>query len=315
LGVDTSGNIYVADYEAADVPIFASGATGNVAPEAVIGGSMTGFEDPEGVVVAGPPGSSSATLSTSASASSISLGDSTSDTAKLAGGTSPTGSMVFKLFGPNDSTCSAAPAYTSPAQAVDGDGAYPSPSFVPTAIGTYYWQALYSGDSKNAAITTACDVPAETVTVTSTSCASGPWPKPVRGVPTVTRDEPRGYYIGVNGANGQWTLEVTHTTHDPRQIVNFDGDIVTNGTFTGVAPIGKFYSKDHYTVSRNQHVITFSLYTGGEVKGLNFTPSCGTTITLHLNIHGFPNAPTDEIYLGVPATHPKTNPMTFTRKS
>jgi hypothetical protein len=294
---------------------FAAGATGNVAPIATITGPATTITIPEGVAVAGPPGTNSATLSTSASASSISLGDSTSDNAKLAGGTSPTGSMVFKLFGPNDSTCSAAPAYTSPAQAVDGDGAYPSPSFVPTAIGTYYWQALYSGDSKNAAITTACDVPAETVTVTSTSCASGPWPKPVRGVPTVTRDEPRGYYIGVNGANGQWTLEVTHTTHDPRQIVNFDGDIVTNGTFTGVAPIGKFYSKDHYTVSRNQHVITFSLYTGGEVKGLNFTPSCGTTITLHLNIHGFPNAPTDEIYLGVPATHPKTNPMTFTRKS
>ena len=99
------------------------------------------------------------------SAPQIGLSDPTFDTATVAGGTSPTGSLVFKLFGPGDSTCNAAPAYISPAQNVSGDGQYPSPSFVPTQQGTYSWQVLYSGDSNNAAVTTACGDPAETVTV------------------------------------------------------------------------------------------------------------------------------------------------------
>jgi hypothetical protein len=111
-------------------------------------------------------------VTTSVSAPSISLGQSTSDTATFTGGTvAPTGSLVFKLFGPNDPTCSAAPAYTSPGQTVSGDGNYTSPAFVPTATGTYSWQALYSGDANNPPVTTACDDPAETVTVGSATTA------------------------------------------------------------------------------------------------------------------------------------------------
>jgi hypothetical protein len=77
--------------------------------------------------------------------------------------------ILFKLFGPGDPTCSAAPAYTSPTQNVSGDGTYTSPSFTPTASGTYSWQALYSGDAQNSAVTTTCGDTAETVTV-----AAGP---------------------------------------------------------------------------------------------------------------------------------------------
>jgi hypothetical protein len=312
LGVDTSENIYVADFEAADVPIFAAGSTGNVAPEATIGGSLTGFVTPEGVVVAGPPQTSSATLTTQASASSISLGQSTFDTATLAGGTSPTGSMVFKLFGPNDATCSAAPAYTSPSQPVTGDGAYPSPSFAPTATGTYYWQALYSGDSNNAAITTPCGVPAETVTVTST-CDTGPWPSQVNGVPTVNPNEARGFYIGVDPDNGQWTLENTHMQSEPRDFYYFDATITTDGTFSGVTPI-MLENHDSITVSPDQHTLTYLSQDGGSIDGVSFTPTCGSMITFSLTIKEAP-ALTRQIYLGVPATHPSTNPVTFTRSS
>ena len=313
LAVDTSGNIYATDFSGDDVPIFASGATGNVSPEATIGGSLTGFTTPEGVAVAGPPGTSSATLTTEASASSISLGNSTSDTATLAGGTTPTGSMVFKLFGPDDTTCSAAPAYTSPPQTVDGDGPYPSPSFVPTATGTYYWQALYSGDSNNAPITTSCNDPAETVTVTGTSCYTGQWPAQVNGVPTVTPDGHRGFYIGVDTDNGQWTLENTHMQFDPRQFYYFDATITTDGTFTGVNPIS-LENHDSITVSTDQHTLTYVSRDGGAIDGVSFTPTCGSTVTLQLSIKGTP-ALTRQIYLGVPATNPSTNPVTFTRSS
>ena len=48
---------------------------------------------------------------------------------------------------------------------MSGDGSYQSPAFTPTQEGTYSWVALYSGDTNNAAVQTACNDPAETVTV------------------------------------------------------------------------------------------------------------------------------------------------------
>jgi sugar lactone lactonase YvrE len=171
LAVDASGNIYVTDSASTVGPAlleYASGATGNVAPIATIDGSLTTFVEPEGAFVTGPPVTSSASLTSAASASSISLGASAHDTATLSGGTTPTGSIIFKLFGPSDPTCSAAPAYTSPLSTVTGDGPYVSPSFTPIADGTYSWVDLYSGDAKNTPVSTACGDPAESLTVTTT---------------------------------------------------------------------------------------------------------------------------------------------------
>jgi len=165
LAVDASRNLYVTDTLATPGPAvleFASGATGNVAPIAAITGSLTTLNEPEGVAVSQPPPPS---LTTTASAAFVALGSSTSDTATLSGGNSPTGSLVFKLFGPSDPTCSSAPAFTSPPSSVAGNGTYPSPSFTPVAAGTYSWVALYSGDANNGPVSTTCGDPVETVTV------------------------------------------------------------------------------------------------------------------------------------------------------
>jgi len=87
----------------------------------------------------------------------ITLGGAVSDTATLAGGRQATGSITFRLYGPEDPTCSAAPAYTSAAVPVSGDGDYGSPAFTPTAAGTYRWTATYSGDDENEAVPGSCD--------------------------------------------------------------------------------------------------------------------------------------------------------------
>ncbi len=166
--VDTAGDIFVSNFDTQGVVEFASGATGDVAPIANLTGANTTFSEPEGVAVAGPPVTVSATVTTSVSSSQIGVGDPVYDTATVAGGTdSPTGQIVFKLFGPSDPTCSAAPAYTSGPVTVTGDGSYQSPSFDPSAPGTYSWVAVYSGDQNNSPITTACGDPSETVTVAS----------------------------------------------------------------------------------------------------------------------------------------------------
>jgi hypothetical protein len=169
LAVDSTGAIYTTDASAsggAAMLEWNAGATGNVAPNAVLQGANTTFSEPEGVFVAGPSTSSSATLSTAVSAKSITLGGTTSDTATLSGGsTAPAGSLVFKLFGPNDPSCTSAPAFTSPAVTVSGDKSYPSPSFTPKVAGTYSWQDEYSGDAHNSALTSSCNDPNETVAV------------------------------------------------------------------------------------------------------------------------------------------------------
>jgi hypothetical protein len=172
LAVDSSGDIFVTDSESTLGPAvleYASGATGDVAPSSSIVGSSTGFIAPEGVFVGGPQGPpTGASVTTSAAATTVSLGKSTSDVATVVRGdnnTAPTGSLVFKLFGPSNATCTGAPAYVSPAATVDGAGKYSSPSFTPTQLGTYSWQALYSGDANNAAITTPCRDASETVNV------------------------------------------------------------------------------------------------------------------------------------------------------
>ncbi len=46
IAVDSAGNIYVADYYAAEVLVYAPGSTGDVAPSATISGSLTGLVAP-----------------------------------------------------------------------------------------------------------------------------------------------------------------------------------------------------------------------------------------------------------------------------
>jgi hypothetical protein len=168
LAVDAVGNTYVTDFSG-HVAMFNSSANGNVAPNATIAGSNTTLQEPEGVALATPP----APTLTTATSSTIALGSSSTDTATLSGGSSPTGSLIFKLYGPTDLTCSNAPAFTSPLVTVNGNGSYLSPAFTPLAAGTYDWVVAYSGDASNAPVTSPCGDPAETFTVSAIVFAPG----------------------------------------------------------------------------------------------------------------------------------------------
>jgi len=94
------------------------------------------------------------------------LGGAISDSATLSGGTNPTGTITFNLYGPNDATCTGAVIFTSTVT-VAGNGSYAStPVFTPTATGTYRWIANYSGDANNAATANGCNGVNENVVVT-----------------------------------------------------------------------------------------------------------------------------------------------------
>jgi hypothetical protein len=99
-----------------------------------------------------------------AASPSVSVGLPVRDTAFFSGGSSPTGTITFALFGPNNPTC-APPAASTPAVVnVIGNGRYPSPSVVVRQAGTYHWQVTYSGDANNHG-TSICGGSGETVVV------------------------------------------------------------------------------------------------------------------------------------------------------
>lgn len=86
------------------------------------------------------------------------------DTATLSGGASPTQTITFTLFGPNNATCAGAPVFTS-SRPVTANGNYTSAPFTPTAPGTYRWIASYSGDPNNAPVAGRCNDANENVDV------------------------------------------------------------------------------------------------------------------------------------------------------
>jgi hypothetical protein len=114
----------------------------------------------------------SPSIATNASAN-VALGAGTlSDVATVSGRSNPLAgaTITWTLFGPNDATCTGAPAFSPPAVAYPvGGGPVTSPAFTPTQAGTYRWVAAYSGDANNNAVTGACNDADETTTVTPAS--------------------------------------------------------------------------------------------------------------------------------------------------
>ena len=109
------------------------------------------------------------TITTVASPGIVLGAGSLSDTATVNGRVNPVAgaTVTFRLYGPNDNTC------TNPAIFAPAAVAYPiaggpvtSPSFTPILAGTYRWIASYSGDANNVAITDVCNAPNENTIVT-----------------------------------------------------------------------------------------------------------------------------------------------------
>ena len=128
------------------------------------------------------------TITTQASAP-ISLGSGMlTDTATVTGLVNPAtgagaGTVEFRLYGPDDSTCTSAifissnrPLTLNGAQSA---GTATSAAFTPTAAGTYRWRAFFSGDANNDPVSGACNDANESTVVspatpTITTQASAP---------------------------------------------------------------------------------------------------------------------------------------------
>ena len=111
-------------------------------------------------------------LSTLVSPSSVVFGGSATDTASLAGGYSPTGTITYAVY--SDSACTTAVGGYASEVTVIGNGRQPSSAgFTPSATGTYSWTAAYSGDSNNNGFTTPCGASGETLSVLARATSTG----------------------------------------------------------------------------------------------------------------------------------------------
>jgi hypothetical protein len=106
------------------------------------------------------------TLTTQLSSTTISAGSSVTDQATLANFNSPTGTVSF-FFSTTNSCPSANAIQVGTPVTVSGNGVYSSASQTFSTAGTYYWYAVYSGDSNNKGMTSAC----EPLTVLTTTTA------------------------------------------------------------------------------------------------------------------------------------------------
>jgi hypothetical protein len=141
-------------------------------------------------------------VSTQMSDSSITLGDSFHDSATLAaapsGAAAATGTVTFKVYGPGDTTCSAAPLMSSTNALGGGGSGATSDDFTPPRTGTYRVIATYSGDDNYAASSSACSDPSESVQVGSATPAVSTNVSPS----TVTLGETFRDTASIGGAGG-----------------------------------------------------------------------------------------------------------------
>jgi hypothetical protein len=106
-----------------------------------------------------PAASPSLSISAPASGTAGSQIGSSSVSAALASGSSPTGTVTFTVFGPQPSPPSscASGGSTVGTATVSGNATYnPSAAFTPPAAGDYWWYASYGGDTGNDPAATTC---------------------------------------------------------------------------------------------------------------------------------------------------------------
>jgi uncharacterized repeat protein (TIGR01451 family) len=158
------------------------------------------------------------------------------DSATLSGGAdTPQGTILFKLFGPNNATCNpegAAPVYTQSVD-VDGNGTYNTlPGYSTGAAGTYRWVARYSGDDNNLGVTSGCSD--EQVTVTSPP-NSPPPPPPAPPVIDLQITKTGSPSPTTTGTNITWTMVVKNNGPDAATGVNVADPLPSGTTFVSVA--------------------------------------------------------------------------------
>jgi hypothetical protein len=96
------------------------------------------------------------TATVAASSPEVEIDEPLTSKATLADSYQPSGDVVFRLYGPGDEDCSAAPVFESDPVAPNGNAEVDSPGFNVDELGTYRWTVSYEGDSMNRPAASGC---------------------------------------------------------------------------------------------------------------------------------------------------------------
>ncbi len=257
---------------------------------------------PQGMIA--PPGSynfsdvpkASPTISTTPSASSITLTNSSEtlkDTAVLSGGSNPTGTITFTLYYNGN-------LVDTEMATVSGDGTYSTPTgyTLPTnktVTGTYQWDATYSGDGNNNSVsennnaaeqtTVSPATPSITTTPNSTNVTLTSQGFTLKDTATVS-----GSYSGTGSIT--FTLYYNNTLVDTETVtVNGDGKYTTptgytlpsTGTVTGTYQWDATYTGDgnnNLAIDNNDPKEQVTIKPVSPGVGIFFTTPSPTSVTL-----------------------------------
>jgi hypothetical protein len=253
IAVDGDANAHVSGYTVSGAATFPE-TPGVFQPAA--GGNGDAFVAKIADRVPAGPG-----LTTSATPS-VTIGGAISDTATVTGpapSPPPTGTVTFRLYGPDDTNCAGAPVFTSPPRPLAG-GPPPTATsgiFTPTVPGTYRWIATYSGDANYLPVTGACNAAGETSVVTKASptistqaSAGGMVGTPVRDVATLA---------GGSNPTGTVTFRLFSDPNCQNQVFTSTnavaGATATSGDFTPTAA-GTYHWTAVYSGDANNNPAT-----------------------------------------------------------
>ena len=163
-----------------------------------------------------------------------------SDSAQLAGGSNPTGTITFYLLAPGaTSSTPLSSAVYSDVVTVTGNGTYTTSQgsnpggYLPTVAGTYNWVAVYSGDPKNAGIASPFGDEPETAVVPQLSVVK------TADAASITAGQTAGYVVTITN-NGTVT-DTSVTLNDPLppgagSDINWQIDTSNSGLAAGTTP-------------------------------------------------------------------------------
>jgi hypothetical protein len=194
------------------------------------------------------------------------------DKATVTGGSSPTGTVAFSLYG--NPTCAGTPLFTDTENLSSGRAT--SSSHTATAAGTDYWTASYSGDSKNSPVASGCADEPVTITKASPGITTTQQPasavagRPVADKATVT---------GGSSPTGTVTFNLYGNPNCTGTALFTDTETLASGTATSsnytTAATGTVYWTATYNGDTNNNPAT----SGCADEPVTITPASPTITT------------------------------------
>lgn len=229
-------------------------------------------------------------------ASNGTAGGTIQDQATLAGGANPTGKITWNVYAGSDSACSS-PLNAQPSAlttAVTGNGTFSSPTYTPSAPGSYKWIATYSGDTANKSVSTSCNDPNEISQVTESASPGISLRKTERiGSATFTH----GPVTGSVGNRVDYRMLVTNTGNT-RLVISFTDRQCDSGTLSGPSVVAGSYEAATRTLSAGgqllytcSHVLAAGDQPYTNTASVTGQPPSGPPVSAHDSVKAYANTP------------------------